>query len=78
MIIKRWYLCLNILLIRFLVMVHKIVGAVPNKTVYEFKSLLNTNGKMIRFKIKNNENVQYVLGERNGILEIYVAVQHSQ
>ena len=46
--------------------------------VYELRSLLNKNDKIARFKIKNDRDVQYVLGEINGILKVYVTVQHSQ
>ena len=40
--------------------------------------MLNTADKIVRFKIKNDRDVQYVLGEVVGILEVYVIVQHSQ
>ena len=46
-----------------LVMMHEIVCADPNKYVYELKFLLNTNDKITRFKIKNNMDVKYMLGE---------------
>ena len=60
-----------------LVMVHKIVCVDLNSCVYEIKSMLNTNGKIAKFKIKNDKDVQYVLGEVVGILKVYVIVQHS-
>ena len=56
-------------------MVHEIVCFDLNSCVYELRSLLNTNSKMTRFKIKNDRDVQYVLGERDDILKIYVIVQ---
>ena len=33
---------------------------------------------MTRFKTKNDKDIQYVLGEDDGILKVYVIVQHSQ
>ena len=59
-------------------MVHEIVCADPNKYVYELKSLLNINGKIAKFKIKNDKDVQYVLGKGNRILKVYVTDQHFQ
>ena len=59
-------------------MVHEIVCVDLNSCVYELRSLLNTNSKIARFKIKNDRDLQYVLEEINGILKVYVTVQHSQ
>ena len=39
---------------------------------------MNINSKIARLKIKNDRNVKYVLGEREGILKVYITVQHSQ
>ena len=61
-----------------LVMVHEIVCSNLSKYVYELRSLLNINGKIIRFKIKNDRDLQYVLRERNEILELYMTIQHSE
>ena len=61
-----------------LVIVHEIVCVDLNSCVYELRSLLNINDKIARFKIKNDRDVQYVLGERDGIPEVYVTIQHSQ
>ena len=58
--------------------VHEIVCANLNSCVYKLRSLLNINDKMARFKIKNYRDIQYVLGEGDEILEVYVIVQHSQ
>ena len=48
-------------------MVHEIVYVDPNICVYEIRSLLNTNDKIARFKIKNDRDVQYVLGEGRAV-----------
>ena len=60
-----------------LVMVHEIICVCFNSCVYELRSLFNTNDKVARFKIKNDRNIQYVLGEEDRILEVYVTIQHS-
>ena len=59
-------------------MVYEIVCTDLNSFVYEIRSLLNTNGKIARFKIKNDRNVQYMLGEESEISKVYVIIQHSQ
>ena len=56
-------------------MVHEIICFDLNSCVYELRYLLNTNSKMARFKIKNDRDVQYVLGEWDGIPKVYVTVQ---
>ena len=53
-----------------LVMLHEIVCADLNSCVYEIKSLLNTNATIARFKIKNDKDVQYVLGKGDGIPKV--------
>ena len=58
--------------------VHEIVGADHNSFVYEMKSLLNTSGKIVRFKIKNDRDVQFALGGADGISEVNVTVQPCQ
>ena len=50
--------------------VHEIVCADLNNCVYEIKSLLNIAGKIVRFKIKNYKDAQFVLGEAIGIPKI--------
>ena len=60
-----------------LVVVHEIVCFDLNSCVYELRYLLNTNNKMVRFKIKNDRDVQYVLGQGDGIPKVYVTVQQS-
>ena len=61
-----------------LVMVHEIVCAGLNNCVHELKILFITNGKMARFKIKNDKDLQYMLGEKDGIPKVYITVQRSQ
>ena len=61
-----------------LMMVHEIICADLNSCVYELRSLLNTNCKIARFKIKNDKDIQNVLGEGDEISKVYVTVQHSQ
>ena len=58
-------------------MVNEIVYTDLNNYVYELRTLLNTNGKMVRFKRMNDKDVQYVLGDDDRILEVYVTIQHS-
>ena len=58
----------------FLVMEHEIICIDFNSCVYEIKSFLNTIVKIARFKIKNDRDVQYVLGKAVRILKVYVTV----
>ena len=50
--------------------VHEIVCAYHNRFVYEIKILLNKAGKIAGFKIKNDIDVQFVLGEEIVISEV--------
>ena len=61
-----------------LVIVHEIVCVYLNSCAYELRFRLNTNGKIARFRIKNDKDVQYVLGKGNRILKVYVTDQHFQ
>ena len=54
-----------------LVLVYEIVHIDPNRFVYDFRSLLNTHGKMARFKIQNDNDLQYVLRVGNEDYEVY-------
>ena len=56
---------------------NEIVYADLNSYVYELITLLNTNSKVARFKIKNDIDVQYALGDADRISKVYVAIQHS-
>ena len=58
-------------------MVNEIVYTDLNSCVYELRTLLNTNGKMVRFKRMNDRDVQYVLGDGDRISEVYITIQHS-
>ena len=58
--------------------VHEMVEADRNSFVYEMRSLLNTFGKIIKFKIKNDRDVQFAIEKTNGILKVYVTVKSSQ
>ena len=60
-----------------LVMLHKIVCTDLNSCIYEIKSLLNTNGKIARFKIKNDRDVQFVLGWAVDQPKVYIRVLPS-
>ena len=60
------------------VIVHEIVYVDLNNCVYEIRTLFNTNGKIVRFKIKNDRDVQYVWRVRERIPKVYIIVQHSQ
>ena len=51
-------------------MVHEIICADLTSCVYELRSLLNINDKIARFKIKNDRDVQYVLGKVDEIPKI--------
>ena len=56
---------------------NEIVYADLNSYVYELITLLNTNSKVARFKIKNDIDVQYALGDADRISKVYVTIQHS-
>ena len=61
-----------------LLTVHEIIGAECNTFAYEIKFLLNTAGKITRFMIKNDRDVQFSLGGSVRILKVYVIVQPCQ
>ena len=54
--------------------VYEILCVDLNSCVYEMKSLLNTASKIARFQIKNDRDVQFMLGETIGIPKVYVTV----
>ena len=58
--------------------VHRMVEVDHNSFVYEIRSLLNTCGKIVKLKIKNNRDVQFVIEKANGILQVYVTIKPSQ
>ena len=51
------FLCLEIWHEALLVMVYEIVCGDVTSCFYELRTLFNSNGKMTRFKIKNNKDV---------------------
>ena len=57
---------------------HEMVEVDRNSFLYEMRSLLNASGKSVKFKIKNDRDVQFVIKKVNGILEVYVTVKSSQ
>ena len=59
-------------------MMHEIVGADRNSFVYKIKSLLNTSEKIVKFKIKNDIDVQFALKGVVGIQEVYVTIKPCQ
>ena len=61
------------------VLMHRIVHANPNFFVYNTRSLFNTHEKIVRFKIENDKDLQFVLKVGNDVYEIYVTVElHPQ
>ena len=58
--------------------VHGMVEADCNSFVYEMKSLLNACGKIFKFQIKNDRDVQFAIEKSNGILQVYATVKPSQ
>ena len=58
--------------------VHEMVEIGRNSFVYEMRSLLNAFGKTIKFKIKNERDVQFAIEKSHGILQVYVTVKPSQ
>ena len=44
----------------FVFLEHKIVRADPNCFVYDIRSLYNTHGKIVRFKIENDKDLQFM------------------
>ena len=59
-------------------MVHEMVGVDRNSFVYEMRSLLNASKKSVKFKIKNDRDVQFAIERANDILEVYVTVKPCQ
>ena len=41
--------------------VHEMVDADRNSFVYEMRSLLNASGNIVKFKTKNNKDVQFAI-----------------
>ena len=51
------------------------IEANRNSFVYEIRSLLNASGKTVKFKIKNDKDVQFTIEKANGIPKIYVTIK---
>ena len=62
----------------FLSTVHEMVEADRNSFVYEMRSLLNAFEKTIKFKIKNDRNIQFAIEEANDIPKVYVTIKPYQ
>ena len=58
--------------------VHGIVCVDPNIFVYIMTVLCNIGSRIARFKINNDRDVQFVLGQTVDKLEVYVIVLLSQ
>ena len=56
---------------------HEMVQVDHNSFLYEMRSLLYTFGKSVKFKIKNDRDVQFMIEKANGILEVYVTIKPS-
>ena len=58
--------------------VHEMVEGDRNNFVYEMRSLLNAFGNTVKFKIKNDKDVQFAIEKANGILKVYVTIKPCQ
>ena len=65
----------NMTIDALLVMVHEIVGANPNRFVYELRFLFKTDNNVAKLNIKNDRDLPYVLVEATVNPEVYVTVQ---
>ena len=65
---------------KFLVfLVHNTVCANLNYFIYDIKTLYNTYGRNVRFKIESDRDLQFVLKVRNTVNELFVTVElHPQ
>ena len=63
----------------FVFLVHKTVCADLNYFVYDIRTLYNTLGRNVRFKIESDRDLQFVLKVRNTVYELFVTVElHPQ
>ena len=58
--------------------VHEMVEANRNSFVYKMRFLLNASEKTVKFKIKNDRDVQFTIEKANGIPKVYVAIKPYQ
>ena len=56
-------------------LVHKIVHADLNYFVYDIRTLYNTHGRNVRFKIESDRDLQCVLKVGNTIYELFGIVE---
>ena len=65
---------------KFLVfLVHKTVRADLNYFVYDIRTLYNTHGRNVRFKIESDRDLQFVLKVGNTVYELFVTIElHPQ
>ena len=60
-------------------LVHKIVRADLNYFVYDIRTLYNTHGRNVRFKIEIDRELQFVLKVGNTVYELFVTIElHPQ
>ena len=59
-------------------MVREMVEADHISFIYEMRNLLNTSEKTVKFKIKNEKYVQFVIEKANGISKVYVTIKPCQ
>ena len=55
-------------------LVHKIIRVDLNYFVYDIRSLYNTHGRNVRFKIESDRYLQFVLKVGNTVYEVFVTV----
>ena len=58
--------------------VHELVEADRNIFVYKMRFLLNASEKTVKFKIKNDRDVQFTIEKANGIPKVYVIIKSCQ
>ena len=55
--------------------VHEMVETDCNIFVYEIRSLLNTSRNIVKFKIKNDRDVQFAIEKANGVPKVYMIIK---
>ena len=56
-------------------LVHKTVRVDLNYFVYDIRTLYNTHGRNVRFKIESDRDLQFVLKVGNTLYELFVTVE---
>ena len=72
---KCFFVHSNLTYEALLVLVYGVVSVDPNSCVYDLRSLSKTH-KMVKFKIQNKKDLQYVLRVGNRDFKVYVIVEH--